>query len=454
MEKAESMQQRGLMKHLQKTIATLAIMIAVLGLSACNNQGLDLIMTTTPTAVEETQVSTTPEETTSVITVSQTTAPTSDTVDDTEPSETTDETTEVTPEPSEDSASSTTAPGTTASDGMTPKPTEPSGTVDEPRTSETTKDSATTARPTTATPSTPTVTTSTSVTEPTTTPVTTSRSTTSTTTTTTTTMTTTTTTTASTTPAPSPLPGTPIVQNEYLGFSVVNMRPASDDSYVVETVLENRTATELTYIWSDISANGYMLQGSWLAKVEPGKRITKNFPVDLTELNYSGITSIDELAFGLRVWESSNADNVRFEGVRAAYAEGKNAGNVVYPPRVATPQDQNILVNNPYAEFIIEDSYSDEFYALALNMYVENKTDRLLQFAMRNVRVNGVEIPFSWTRRVGPGKRANAETGFDEALLAATGVDDVTALRFDLQVFVPGAEPSQYLVNQDTTYRP
>ena len=482
------------MKNIKKGLLALTIMTVSLALSACGDRGIDLQLTR-PTTTALTETTTLPQTTTTSsepITVSQTSEVPLVTVTP-DPGETTDEssngideTDETTEDPSE-GTSEDGGPVETTEDPVTPTTEDTSTTTDtDPPTTSTTSTATTattttTASPTPAPTNTPSpVPTNTPSPAPTNTPSPVPTNT-------PTPVPTNTPTPIPNTPTPvpntpTPVPNTPtpvptntptpvpsptpagvpalregqtVFENDYFVLSIGEiLADRSQEAFEIEFVARTKGSARLTYIMNDVSVNGNMVLNSWTVQASPGETASRRLMIRWDELDKSHVTSIGELEYRLRVWETSNAEAIRYEGYGAILAEGANQAD--YPPAKVEVRGEQWIVgpDHPSANFIIEQSYSSDYYALVMDVYAKNKTGEQVQFAMRNLSIDGHEIPFEWVRRVSPGNQLYTEIAIDEALLAAAGVTEIRNVRFDLQVYNPSVEPRDYKVNQDTTYRP
>ena len=159
---------------------------------------------------------------------------------------------------------------------------------------------------------------------------------------------------------------------------------------------------ELSYL----SVNGYMQDAGYEALVSAGQTVPGEILIPSSNLRSSGVSSVDELILYPLIYDESmpmgQGDVV--DGAFRFYPTGQTQGKVVYPVRQITAAEQTFL-DNGFASLIVLSAQMSDADDLNVQCYVENKTDRFLNFAWSDVAVNGAAVSCDDETVVAPGMR-------------------------------------------------
>ena len=225
-----------------------------------------------------------------------------------------------------------------------------------------------------------------------------------------------------------------IVDNSECVF-VVTGTDDSSRGYTVEVRCENRGSRTLMFSLSECSVNGWMVDPFWAEEVSAGNRSNSKIVFDRDDLDRCGITSVDEIEFGLHIYDSDDweADPVVSDDY-TLYPTGLGPGRIDIPQRTAKEGEQ-VIIDNNRCSFIIESVDPDGIMGYTLTCYLENKTDDELMFSWDDVAVNGTMIDPFWAASVEDGKRAYAEISFFNSDFEENGIDSVEKIEFRLRVY-------------------
>jgi hypothetical protein len=197
---------------------------------------------------------------------------------------------------------------------------------------------------------------------------------------------------------------------------------------------ENKTSNkDLIYTWDNVGVNGFMVSAFFYEEVTAGNMA--NDVVTIYDLADLGISSIDELEFNLRVYDSNDwsADNL-IDSVYQVYPTGLSVHEVVYPERKTT-DDEIVLYDNEVGSFVIL-SYKMTIYdEIEIEYYIENKTDMDLMFTWDDVNVNGYMIDPFFATVVAEEKRKYGIISISSWPIEDYGFDKIDEIEFNLRAY-------------------
>lgn len=115
---------------------------------------------------------------------------------------------------------------------------------------------------------------------------------------------------------------------------------------------------------------------------------------------------------------------------------------------------QITLVEDENCTVILKSVDENSLFGYALNVFLENKTDKELMYTVDNVSVNGYMCDPFWAATVAAGKKANEQITFMESELTSNGITEVEDITFTLKVYDSNDWTAEYLVEQDFTVNP
>ena len=167
-----------------------------------------------------------------------------------------------------------------------------------------------------------------------------------------------------------------------------------------------------------LSVNGYMQDSGYEVRVPAGQTMLGEILIPADVLRSAGVSSVDELILYPLIYDDSvpmgQGDVV--DGAFSFYPTGQSKGNVVYPIRQRSTTEQTFF-DNGFGTLIVLGAGLNEQGELAVNCYLENKTDRFLSFAWSDVTVNNAPVNTTAESVVAPGMRRYVTvpfTGFPE----------------------------------------
>ena len=204
-----------------------------------------------------------------------------------------------------------------------------------------------------------------------------------------------------------------------------------------------------------LSVNGYMQDADYEVSVPAGQSVVGEIMIPDEDLRAAGVSSADELILYPLIYDDTvpmgQGDVV--DGAFKFYPTGQTAGKVVYPVRQTTATEQTFF-DNAFATMIILGAQADE-NGLAVNTYLENKTDRYLSFSWSDVTVDNTAVSSSDDTIVAPGMRRYATLSISDAELSSREITDPSevALKVAATPLSNTGAPASPLMEQRGSYR-
>ena len=172
------------------------------------------------------------------------------------------------------------------------------------------------------------------------------------------------------------------------------------------TSTNKSTSREFVVSLNYLSVNGYMQDAAYEVLVPVGQSVSGEILIPATDLRSAGVSSVDELILYPLIYDENvpmgQGDVV--DGAFRFYPTGQTAGKVAYPLRQTTSTEQTFF-DNTFATCIILGAQADQYGGLAVNCYIENKTDRFLSFGWYEVSMNNLSLADTGDAVVAPGMR-------------------------------------------------
>lgn len=247
---------------------------------------------------------------------------------------------------------------------------------------------------------------------------------------------------------------TVIVDDENCTFKIMRIDPDGSMGFSIKVFLENKTDKTLMFSWEDVSVMGYMINPFWAAEVAAGKKANEDifFYSSDEAFEECGITSVDEISFLLRVYDSDDwsADDL-INDCFTIYPTGLDADAVEYNQRQAV-EGETVIVDNEYCTFIIEGAYMDDIWGYTLKYYVENKTDYPILVCWEDVSVNDFMANVFWASSMPVGKREHSEINISDTDFEQYTTETVEIIEFTLSV--TNYESYDEVFSETFTYNP
>lgn len=224
-----------------------------------------------------------------------------------------------------------------------------------------------------------------------------------------------------------------IVDDANCTFTITGIEWEKYWGYKLNVSLVNKTSTTLMFDLEYSAVNGFMCDPYWSYSIDAGKSEETFIIWDEEDLEANGITTITDIEFLLEVYDSNDweADKLIFNTYKV-YPFGEEASRTY--DRIPV-ENELVLFDNDEYSVIVTGISEDEDWGYYLDLYVENKKDIVLNFAMDNVSLNGFMNDPYWGVEILPGKKANVRAYWGDTALELTGVETVTDIEFDMSIY-------------------
>lgn len=243
-----------------------------------------------------------------------------------------------------------------------------------------------------------------------------------------------------------------IVDDENCTFKVTGIDPNGYWGYTIKVFLENKTDKELMFSWDNVSLNGFMCDPFWACSVTAGMKANEEISFYEEDLELNGIQTVTDISFDLTVYDSNDWS--------ADYLVSDNFTIYPYGEEAVTPyvreavEGETVLVDNEYCTIIIVGYDPDNYWGYTVNVYLENKTDSTLMFAIEDAAVNGFMCDPFWADTVAGGKRSNTEISWSSSDFEANGIAEVETLVLPFSVYNYDDWSADYYVDETFTVNP
>ena len=242
-----------------------------------------------------------------------------------------------------------------------------------------------------------------------------------------------------------------ILETEDVSLTITGYK-ADKTGFHVFLRCENKTDHKRTIDEDKTLLNRFAVPSDWSETLEAKETKESDMVLKPQELEKCGISAVDEIILVLSVSDAENSKFLQRDLIVEAYPTGKKAEEVKAAERKPVDNEQ-IIVDNEYCTFIIEES--DPTYSLgyAVNCYCENKTDKPLTFKWKDCKLNGKDISGIMTAKVLPGTKEYYQASFMAYDFKKAGItkEELKTIQATLKVY---DEDSKDVVNTEFTYEP
>lgn len=199
------------------------------------------------------------------------------------------------------------------------------------------------------------------------------------------------------------------------------------EDYALSMILTNNTDQSVGVGSRSLSVNGCMMSASGLEiSADSGKKELGYLLLDAGELQSAGIGTVAELEFSLQFFALGDDDLASTDLITFRTSAAGEA-----PPPI---DDSGIEVYNEGGIRVVYKGYTvdenDDGYA---NFYLENNTDRRLEFTCDNAKVNGAPMDGTLWTEVRPGRAAiGGVCFFDLGTMGITSGEELVSLSLTL----------------------
>lgn len=199
--------------------------------------------------------------------------------------------------------------------------------------------------------------------------------------------------------------------------------------------LENKTDQPVVFTASDTSVNGYMLDPIFYEELEPNTNKVGTISFSSSNLEKANITILDEIQFLINAHYSDNYDakEALINDIFSLYPTGKKAGEITYIARTSVDTDETVL-DEKDVKFVVLGLKKDDFMGPSLEFYIENNSDKTLNFTEQDVVVNNTSFDTLSSTTVSAGKKIYSLMYLSSTELEKNSITDITNVKFKIKV--------------------
>lgn len=243
-----------------------------------------------------------------------------------------------------------------------------------------------------------------------------------------------------------------LVDDANCTFTVESYDPDSLWGYGMNVYLENKTDKTLMFSLQDASVNGCVADPFWASEVAAGMKDKTEIDFYSADLEKYGIEEVTELTFTVRIYDSEDwAADPYVEESFTLYPEGEEKATV----QEREDKDTDIvLVDNNQFRVLVINCGEDDLYGYAMTLYIENKTDKNIQFGSEDVALNGYMCDPFWATEVPAGKKSITNVTWFQTELEEKGIETIDEIAFSLHAYESDDYSGDYLLNESFTINP
>lgn len=242
------------------------------------------------------------------------------------------------------------------------------------------------------------------------------------------------------------------IDNDECAVIVKELKEDSLWGYTVKLGLENKSADK-TYMYAveSVTVNGVESAVLFATTVAPGKKSNDDLVITDASLKDNGINKFTDIAVSMRIYDSEDwaADPAAKETFHIyPYGEDKAEKFVRQPASTDI-----VLTDNDAVRCTVLGFKEDSIWGYTMQIYLENKTDSQLMYAINDASVNGYMADPFFAATVGPGCSRFSDVSWSDTTLEENGIDTVESIEFTLRVYNTDDWMNDY-VNETFTVNP
>ena len=197
----------------------------------------------------------------------------------------------------------------------------------------------------------------------------------------------------------------------------------------IKVLIENNSSENVTIQARKFSINGIMIDPTFSANVNAGKKSNDSISIFNSELETANITTIKDIEFGLNVFSSDTWNDIlKQDGIKLE----TNAKDYVQKYNT----DGKLVVDqNDIKIYVLKKDDKNSFWGADLYVYIENNSSQDITAQVRDVSINGFMIDPTFSADVSAGKKAYDTISFFESDLKDNDITDIKEIELKFNVF-------------------
>lgn len=165
----------------------------------------------------------------------------------------------------------------------------------------------------------------------------------------------------------------------------------------IKVLVENNSGKDLTFSTGCIAVNGCMVSGLFVVDVVDGKKANESITLMSSDLEKYGIEVIADLSISFEIYETETyedyliTEQLRFSTMEGGYKQSVDVS------------EYEVLYDANGFRIVAIDLVNDDFLGEVVRIYMENNTDKLVEFDVEDTSVNGFMVNGTLITEVLPG---------------------------------------------------
>lgn len=209
-------------------------------------------------------------------------------------------------------------------------------------------------------------------------------------------------------------------ENEFLKVTLKSIKDDEIWGFTLVLELANKDGQPIRFSISQASINGLM--NSPFASVDIPANETLELPVCWTKSFFeeNQFSKVYKVAMHIKAYRTEP----KYEAVADGCFDLFPYGSEAYQPHVRTEAEKQgfVLIDEENLAYAILQKVYKEGESVALRLYLENPTDKILFFEISNAKVNGKDLDPFWGTLLLPGSRSTSSVFWSADMLKEAGI--------------------------------
>lgn len=225
-----------------------------------------------------------------------------------------------------------------------------------------------------------------------------------------------------------------VVDNDECTVKITGIEPDNMWGYTLKVNLENKSADK-TYMFSTQSGavNGVESDPFFATEVAPGKKSNNDMSFMDDTLKNNGINEFTDIELTFKVYDTNDwtSDPVALETVHV-YPLGEEKATKFVRESQST---DTVLIDDENIYIVVMGYTNDSIWGYTVNLYLENRTDKTLTYAVDEVSVNGYMADPFWAKEVRPGNVAFTSMSWSDTVFEENEITEVEEIEMLFKVY-------------------
>ena len=235
---------------------------------------------------------------------------------------------------------------------------------------------------------------------------------------------------------------------------VITGYKADMTGFTVKMRCKNKTGNVIMINMDKCVLNKYFFHPDFTATLDPRETQETQMTVPPVDIEKTGVTSVDEMILEMSILNAVTEKALQKGIMATVYPTGKKANEVTTPRRVPVENEQMVLLDETCA-YILQGTDMDDIRGYTVNCYVENRSDRTLDFVWSDVTIDGKPVNLLYEESVLPGTIGYSDVIFqiDDLQEAEIISGDISTIAGKVMVYDKTQAAPQLLLEKEFSYK-